>query len=440
MTLNMLLPLPQAPQPADAAAGDQWFKTDLHVHSAVSGDGLDDLGVIANTAIAKGYNAMFVTDHQGASSFNIGTDTANNVFFEDTLSTRWKLDNTGSLSAFDNTMSSAQHSSGSSSLHVRAISSSTGEAFAYRERGPNLRSGTLTLSFDLRPVRIDAGSGVYVSVALGGDSTIDPPDGYETVGSGLKPGRSTVLVWQLGTPRVNSSDPDAKVVTAPVSAPLNTWTHVTVNVTSAINAALAAADRPVDYNGTLFIKIAAAANNGTAEAYFDAFSLSAGSVVPPGNEFLYRNSLISAHDTGTFKMFPSVEMGINRHAHRFNFDISSATDYNTFFLCDGQGASCNQNGTDGIATTQLSGYPSQLNHPGEPGGVSAAEATGNLGYGADVMEVRDDTMISIWDDLLQTGMVLPGSWTSDMHSVQTLNVADRGVASYLYAPALTFDI
>src|SRR3954462_8084706 len=63
------------------AAGDQWFKTDTHVHSVVSGDGLPDLGIISSAGKARGFNAMFITDHQAGSNFPISTVIANHVVF-----------------------------------------------------------------------------------------------------------------------------------------------------------------------------------------------------------------------------------------------------------------------------------------------------------------------------------------------------------------------
>src|SRR3954465_12678677 len=74
------------------AAGDQWFKTDPHVHSVVSGDGLPDLGIISNAGKALGYDAMFITDHQAGSNFPIGTVIANHVVFDDDLGSKWLPD------------------------------------------------------------------------------------------------------------------------------------------------------------------------------------------------------------------------------------------------------------------------------------------------------------------------------------------------------------
>src|SRR3954462_15472440 len=80
------------------AAGDQWFKTDTHVHSVVSGDGLPDLGIISQAGKSHGYNAMFVTDHQAGSNFPISTVIANHVVFDDDLGSKWLVDSFGTPS------------------------------------------------------------------------------------------------------------------------------------------------------------------------------------------------------------------------------------------------------------------------------------------------------------------------------------------------------
>jgi hypothetical protein len=62
---------------------------------------------------------------------------------------------------------------GTNSLHLAVTSSSTtnGRTFVYAKREASLLSGDVTLDFGVYPVRIDAGTGVDVSVSLGGDTT-----------------------------------------------------------------------------------------------------------------------------------------------------------------------------------------------------------------------------------------------------------------------------
>ena len=60
--------------PASAAASSTsptWWKVDTHQHSSISGDARADLGVISAKAQAAGYNAVFLTDHDRAASFQI---------------------------------------------------------------------------------------------------------------------------------------------------------------------------------------------------------------------------------------------------------------------------------------------------------------------------------------------------------------------------------
>ena len=75
-------------QISTAQTGWQWYKTDLHVHSVISADAYNDLGIMSQSAKAQGYNALFLTDHNLASSFPISSITANNLVFEDSY-TRW---------------------------------------------------------------------------------------------------------------------------------------------------------------------------------------------------------------------------------------------------------------------------------------------------------------------------------------------------------------
>ena len=74
--------------PASSTSGWHWFKTDTHVHTVVSGDAVEDAGILSQSAQAKGYNALFVTDHQAASNFAISTVVANHVVFEDSFRTK----------------------------------------------------------------------------------------------------------------------------------------------------------------------------------------------------------------------------------------------------------------------------------------------------------------------------------------------------------------
>lgn len=426
---GLLLPLiPSFDRPASGVpAVSQWYKTDLHTHSVLSGDGPIDIGIMSQAAKARGYNALFVTDHQAASNFPISAVVANHLSFDDDPNPL-ENDTYGTLTTTLNELVAAPVNTGTKALHLEASSATHGETFSYIKRGPNFRSGDIILQFAVNPTRIDPGSGLYVSASIGGDPTIinRPNEGYTTAGGVISPGKSTVFVWQLGGARSNSPDPEARVITYPLSYQLNSWNSYSINLTAALND-IPIADRPDDDNAVVNLKLAAGASNGSAEGYFDTVKLDASSPVSSAAEFVHRNTEISSYDTPAFKLFPSLEMGLSDHSQRFNYAITQASEHVEY-----------KHGTDGILPTQATGYPSMLNHPGLPGGVTEQEAIATDAYGADLMEVAErgtnDVMIRTWDSILKKGVVLPGTWTSDAH-----RVAKFGPATYIWAPSLDFD-
>jgi hypothetical protein len=420
--------------------------------------------VISQAGKQRGYNAMFITDHQAGSNLATSTVIANHVEFDDSFGSKWITDFYGAPSTRDASLAAAPVRSGTSSLHVEATAPSSGESFIRLKRGPNLRSGDPILRFSAFPARVDAGSGLYVSASLGGDVTEGVRNGYTTQGGTVAPGRSTVFVWQLGSARTPSPDPNARVVVNDLPFTRNVWNDYEINMaTGAVKRngvvvkpgggglqSLAPAERPLDYNALQVMKMAAAASGGgSAEGYFDRYSLDASAPVPGGEEFTYRNSGMSSFNGPDFRLYPSIEMGFNRHVQRFNFGIAGAAEYNAFFQCDEFGDHCRiTKGIDGILPTQQTGYPAQLNHPNLPGGVKDTEMAADeyRAFGADVMEVREDvdgvtpdTMIEQWDEVLKRGRALVGTWSSDMHKVESLDVGYRGVATYIRAPSLGFD-
>src|SRR5215207_3315966 len=214
---------------ARAQSGWQWYQVDTHVHSSVSADAFVDIGIHSQLAIESGYDAIFLTDHNGGSSFQINNMTANYMAFEDAY-TRWDLGTYGSQSATSNNLVSTPVKTGTQSLHMRSSSSGIAETYTWTKRGPNLRSGNIILKVSIYPTRIDPGSGLYVSVSIGGDPTvISSPHGYTTSAGVVSPGKSTVLVWQLGSGRAPSSDPNSRVITNSLgSYTLNTWNDYTI--------------------------------------------------------------------------------------------------------------------------------------------------------------------------------------------------------------------
>lgn len=407
---------------AQAQTSWRWYKVDTHVHSSVSADAFVDIGIHSQKAIENGYDAIFLTDHNGGSSFQINNLTANHMTFDENY-TRWDLGTYGTLSTTVNELVSAPVKTGAQSLHLRSTSSGAAETYIWTKRGPNLRSGNIIVNVSIYPTRIDPGSGLYVSVSLGGDPTvISSPNGYTTQAGVISPDKSTVLVWQLGSGRAASSNPNARVLTYSLgSYTLNAWNTYSINVSSAL-ADIPAADLPLDYNGLTYLKLTAASNGGTVEGYFDAYAIDASSPVSPAEEYVYRTSIVDDFNTSTFKVFPSYEMGQQQHTNRFNFGITDVSQYRSYTY-----------GADGIQETQQSGYPAQLNHPGTT--ITEQEAIAGQGLGADFLEVREQPWIDVWDAILQQKVVILGNWSSDTHS----GLSAGRAATYIYAPALDFN-
>ncbi|HUR15638.1 MAG TPA: tandem-95 repeat protein [Mycobacteriales bacterium] len=413
-----------------------YWRADLHAHSVTSGDATVDPGVVAQGAKAGGFNAVFLTDHQAASYNTIGGVIASHVSFEDDSGANRQWDDVPSAPT-------ATASGGLSTERVlnginsyKTAVSATGEAFGWIKRGPNLRSGQITMTFSVFPTRVDPGTGLYVSASLGGDPSIPSrtPDGYTTAAGTVQPGQSTVLVWQLGDPRVTADDGTNRTITRSLDYTLNTWNTYTVDVTSAIASAFPnPSTRPSELNALLYIKMAAGSRSGgSAAGYFDTFRMdaanaptkSADAALAAAADFVARNQVIHTWDTPTFLLEPGQEMGFNDHAQRLHFPISDVSQWQQF-----------PKGVEGISAVQASGFPAQLNHPGLPGGVTDDEAILNSAYGADVMEAvergTNDIMIRDWDALLHNGEPLIGTWTSDSHRNATF-----GPATFLQAPAL----
>lgn len=410
--------------PAKALPNGRWFKTDTHVHSVVSSDASADLGIISQ-AKSLGYNALFITDHDGASTFQISGITANNVTFDDALGSRWTDYTYGSFSSSTNALATSPVSQGTNSLHLAASSTSTGDTGLWVKRGPNFRSGDAILNVSIYPTRIDPNSGVYVSVSIGGDPrVVRNPTGYTTRGGTISPGKTIVFVWQLGNARTPSTVANARVLTYPLGSGtyrLNAWNTYTINVSDALRD-VAAADMPVEYNGFSYVKMAVASNGGTVDAYFDDFSLTASTPQDPAAEYVYRTGNVSAYDTSDFNMFPSYEMGQTVHTNRFNFGITSTSEYRHY-----------AKGNAGILETQQSGYPTQANHPGVT--ITTNEIVSTKANGADFLEVRDQTWYQAWDDILKQGTQVIGTWSSDSHE----GLSNGRAASYIYASVLEFD-
>ena len=171
-----------------AAGGPTWWKVDLHEHSAFSGDARADIGVDAAKAKLQNYNAVFLTDHDRGSGFQIAGDNGNKISVPEQLNTNWTSKllpsslPSGSSGIQPTAVQSPVHS-GTYSIHFKATASTatTIRSMTYNPRGMGLRSGAITLDFWAYPVTTSATAGLDVSVSLGGDTTVGPtPFGYTT--------------------------------------------------------------------------------------------------------------------------------------------------------------------------------------------------------------------------------------------------------------------
>jgi hypothetical protein len=428
------------------ASANTWFKVDPHVHSSnVSGDSAQDLGLIADAGKRLGFDAMFVTDHTASHVKEIGGVISNHLVLDDDL-LQWPASDYAATSPPGGApaggggpesrtveLASSPVKSASRSLHVAASSARYAESFVWTKRGPSLHAGDIILRFSAYPTRIDAGSGMFVSVSIGGDETMAgrPPIGYTTRDEVAHPAKHDVLIWQLGTPRPSSSDPSARMIAHDLGYTLDRWNDYTINVSQAIRDEIPAADQPHDMNALTMVKLAAAADGGTADGYFDAVKMDTSADLTQGQEFVRRNELIHHWDSPDFRLFASQEVGYSRHAQRFSFPITDPSQFAAF-----------KTGIAAIPDIQSAGYPAQLNHPGLPGGVTSAEAIANQDYGAEIVETSErgesglnkDVMTDNWDAVLQQGVQVIGTWTSDSHRPDKM-----GPASYLYASGPSFD-
>ncbi len=392
------------PVPLQSRDQWKWFQVDAHVHSSVSSDAMADLGILAGSATALGYDAVFVTDHNQASSFSINSNNANSLVLADNYSL-WERGSSGEPAYHVLKPVRSPVASGTKSLYMLSSSTRYAEAFIWKRRGANLRSGNITLSVSFYPTRLDPDCGFYVSVTLGGDPAIAEPLGYTTRKGDVAPGKSIVLVWQAGTPRASRSDAQQRVFVYDLGAPtLNAWNRYTINVTEALRD-IPPDELPVDYEGLAHLKIAVASKTGIAEGYTDAYSLQVSKPRGPAEEFVHRNAFIAALSTPQLRLYPAVELGQTDHVQRFDFAIHSPSAFVDY-----------QRGVDGIRPTQESGYPVMLNHPGYPGGVSVADAIETGAFGADLIEVREATMVSAWEGILSRGIPIPGVWSTDTHA------------------------
>ena len=479
MVIATLVPL-AAEGTGSAAPGWNWYLVDTHRHSAFSGDARADIGINAAVDKTNNYNAVFLTDHDRMSSFQIQGANGNYLSYSDALSGRWIQKTTGTDSPGTiNTVDATQVHSGSSSLHLKVASAlgSSAQTFVYAKRAPGIRSGDVTMDFWVYPLTVSAQSGVDVSVSLGGDATTgSSPYGYTTNDGTTQPGKSTVLVWQIGNARGSSSNGSTNVFSSSLSYTAGAWNHYVINVHTGVATrtvgstttvqtglvglnGLAAAHKPKDYVVLGLPKIEASSSQAQpVEAFVDDFVLKSASPKCPAEEFVYRNSQLGALN-GTnaagqpYVIYPGREQGQNNHSNQFNFGITNSSQYydnyadntvpggygNDAVFCAATNNAAAPNkfsyyGSDNVASIQATGYPTKSNHPGTTETVANVVAT--QAHGQDLVEVRTGSDYSAaWDAILQQNHQIIGTYGSDSHEG-----AGGGVpADYVYAPTLGMD-
>jgi len=243
---------------ASASGGSSWWKVDTHEHSAYSGDAKADIGVDAQLAKFYGYNAVFLTDHDRGTGFQINGANGNYQAFinPNPDPTTWKTTgNTVGNSTWTGKPTPSQpvagapipvldsttfHGASGVSIHLKTVGQATKtiSSMIYTDRGPALNAGNVTLDFWMYPSQLSGPAGADVSVSLGGDIATGPKAiGYtdvDGISHGLTtPAKSTVLVWQVGAARKPSQDGTTDVFVNQLHAPtLKKWNHYTVNVTT----------------------------------------------------------------------------------------------------------------------------------------------------------------------------------------------------------------
>lgn len=473
---------------AASASGpsSSWWMVDTHEHSAFSGDAKADIGVDAQVAQSLGYSAVFLTDHDRGTGFQINGANGNYQAFVDpkTLpdSTWTAKPTTAAGGAAVPVLATSPARGGTGvSAHLSVSASKAVGSMIYSDRGPTLNSGDVTLSFWLYPQTLTGSAGADVSVSLGGDATSGASAFGYTTADGIThavPARkSTVLVWQVGSTRIGAQNGTTDVYVSQLHAPtMLTWNHYTVNVmTGALTWSagsspvpgtstwrlnnLPHSDAPLASEVVLSyekLEAATTGTGGTADVYFDDYVAESAGARCPAQEFVDRNALINAgtFNTATFQMYPAREMGQNYHSNQFVFDPKIAADYfdnrndaaspslkipepygDDAALCASSNTpsarwSFAYNGVDNITKVQNDGYPAQMNHPGITENVDTAVS--NHDYGADLVEVHTgDDFSSPWDRVLSGGGQIIGTYGSDAHRA----VSKGAPADFIFAPS-----
>ena len=422
--LLLLLPTGSATfsvRASEPPAAGRWFMVETHVHSVFSADATADIGILATRARALGYDAVFLTDHNEGSSFQIEGETANaRTLDEDDEG--WKLKQHGDLAQATAQLENVAAFQGNRAFHLTATSSDRGSLALWAPRGPLVAAGPVRFSFALLVRRLDPGTGLAATISLGGNPVIRRPLGYTSASGAVLQGRSVLFAWTIGQPALPTPAPNQRVIVFPLPEPtLGEWTSYVLDIDAAL-AQLPPDEQPHPFAALLDPSFLVTTQRGTIDLFLDAVTLRAERPLAPAEEFIARTALCQAFSDDTFALFCAHEMGQQKHVIRFDFAITEPAQFTSF-----------TEGTDGIALVQAAGYPVQLNHPGST--IRIRDILENDAYGADFIEVRKPEWTTVWDELLQRGIPILGSFGTDSHEL-----IDRGnPATFVYAPSLRLD-
>lgn len=421
LLLGLILGPPLPADATDGAVAGHWFRIETHVHSVFSSDAVADVGVLARTARTLGYNAVFLTDHNEGSSFQIAGETANHRTLDES-DKEWEISRRGELNGATARLESTTAFQGTRALHLALPPSSSGTLSIWARRGPLIVAGPVTLTFAVLVQQLDPGTGFAALISLGGAPDIGRTVGYTTESGDVRLGQSVTFAWTIGQPLLPAATPSHHVVVFPLPEPAHgKWTVYTVNVSEAL-AQLPTDQRPHPFAAFLYPRFALSTTGGAAELFLDGVTLHAERPLSPAEEFVARTALCQAFSDASFQVFCAHEMGQQRHTTRFDFAITNSSQFHSF-----------QFGTDGIPSVQRGGYPTQLNHPGST--IRLREILENQAYGADFLEVRKPEWAAVWDELLLQGVSILGSWGTDSHEV----IDRRNPATVVFTSGLTLD-
>ncbi|MCX7622254.1 MAG: hypothetical protein N2Z82_00640, partial [Thermomicrobium sp.] len=364
-------------------------------------------------------DALFLTDHNEGSDFQIDGATANRRTLDED-SDGWKLRQRGTLAAPIARLEGERAYRGSRSYHLAAAPGSNGTLTLWTPRGPLVAAGPVRLRFALLVRQLEPGTGFVVALSLGGDSELGHVVGYTNERGDVLLERSVTFAWTIGQPSLPASSSRHQLVVLPLpEPPREAWATYTLDVSEAVER-LPAEQRPHRFAAFLYPRFTLTTSGGGAEIFLDSVELRAERPLEPAQEFVARTELCRAWSDPSFLLVCAHEMGQQRHTIRFDFAIDDPAQFRQFTF-----------GTDGIPLVHEAGFPAQLDHPGST--IRIREILDNRAYDADFLEVRKPEWTTVWDELLVRGVHILGAWGTDSHEV----IDSGNPATYVFARGLT---